>query len=284
VEESDLKGSLIAGIDNEANKMTSPIVATATEKINLDPNVNDNANESIKNNYGYILLHRRIMDWKWFKKPSRNDPSTFIVFLYLLMKANYEDSLYKAKGIIIERGCLVTGIRSMEKDLEGLGVTIQNIRTALKHLKDTEEIKREPTDDKQASIITIVNYNRWQAKQNTSNTPKKTLHDYMRDRVKPEYHHTEEETEQAKETLDYFNQVTHHTYRYNESNLDPIIIRVREGWNTEDLKYALEDILDMDDSTQCTEETDPATHLKRVFVNDFATLQKRTRERERRGG
>lgn len=109
----------------------------------------------------WIKLHRKFLDWEWYNKPL-----TKIVFLHLLLKANWKDG--KFQGHEIKRGSCVVGLLSMSKSL---GLTIQNIRTALTHLKSTNEITIKSTN--KFSVITIVKYEEYQ-QDKTKSTSKTT--------------------------------------------------------------------------------------------------------------
>lgn len=106
---------------------------------------------------GYIALHRKILEWEWF-----GDAVTFRTFIYLLLSANFEPGNYK--GTIIQRGQLVTSLPKISADLQQ---TIQQTRTALKHLKLTGEITDKGTP--QYRIITIVKYDQYQQANRQTN-------------------------------------------------------------------------------------------------------------------
>ena len=99
---------------------------------------------------GFIKIDRNILNWRWY-----HDLNTFKVFIHLLFKANYKDSEFKKHTI--KRGQLVTGRKALSKELE---MSEQSIRTALEHLKSTNEITITPTS--KYSIITINSYNKYQ--------------------------------------------------------------------------------------------------------------------------
>lgn len=98
----------------------------------------------------WIKLHSKLLNWEWYKVQN-----TKSVFIHLLLKANWKDG--KFKGYDIPRGSLVTGRKQLAEEL---GITEQEVRTSLKHLKSTNEITIVTT--KQFSIITIVNYEMYQ--------------------------------------------------------------------------------------------------------------------------
>lgn len=98
---------------------------------------------------GWIKLHRKILEWEWW-----DDPNTFRVFLWLLLKANHADSNWH--GMIIKRGQLVT---SYENCAKGTSLTVSKIRTIFDKLNGTE-LTRKITNKYQ--IITITNYDFYQ--------------------------------------------------------------------------------------------------------------------------
>ena len=109
-------------------------------------------------NSGFILLHRRIVDWEWYQ-----NPNTFRVFLHCLLKANFTDGRFE--GVDVKRGEFVTSLPSLAKQTS---LTIQQVRTALAHLKSTGEIT-----DKAFSkyrVITVCKYDVYQTDNRQSNS------------------------------------------------------------------------------------------------------------------
>lgn len=100
---------------------------------------------------GWISLHRQILEWEWY-----TDFHTKDLFIHLLLKANHQDNRWK--GILVQRGQVITGRKQLAKEL---GFSEQSIRTSLNKLKSTNEITIEAT--KQYSVVTIVNYEKFQA-------------------------------------------------------------------------------------------------------------------------
>ena len=99
---------------------------------------------------GFIKLNRNMLGWRWY-----HDMNTFKVFVHLLFKANFKDGEFE--NHTIKRGQLVTGRKALSKELK---MSEQSIRTALEHLKSTNEITITPTS--KYSIITIKSYNKYQ--------------------------------------------------------------------------------------------------------------------------
>ena len=100
---------------------------------------------------GFIVLHRKLVDWEWYKKPSVKD-----VFIHLLLTANFVDGRFE--GQLIRRGQLATSLPSLSA---GTGLSLQQVRTALKHLSATGEI----TDNanRRYRVITVVKYDEYQS-------------------------------------------------------------------------------------------------------------------------
>ena len=99
---------------------------------------------------GYIKIHRKLIDWGWY-----SDPTTKVVFLHLLLTANYKESEFK--GQKIAPGQTVVGVKALA---EKLGLTVQNVRTALSHLEASGEITRKSTN--RFSVVTIANWGKYQ--------------------------------------------------------------------------------------------------------------------------
>jgi hypothetical protein len=95
---------------------------------------------------GFIKIHRKIMEWEWYKKPNMVH-----LFLHLLVNANSEDKLWQNN--LIKRGQLATGLNSLS---DKTGLSIRTIRTCLERLKTTNELSVKTTN--KFSIITICKY------------------------------------------------------------------------------------------------------------------------------
>ena len=98
----------------------------------------------------YIKIDRNIERWRWWQKGK-----TLHVFLFLLLNANVVDREFEHK--IVHRGQVATSLGSIVKST---GLTLQEVRTAILHLKSTGEITTESCNRYQ--VITIVNYNAYQ--------------------------------------------------------------------------------------------------------------------------
>ena len=99
---------------------------------------------------GFITLHRQILDWEWYK-----DVNTFKLFLHLLLRASFADTKFLGKKI--KRGQVVTSLSGLAEET---GLSVQNVKTSLKHLILTNEVTN--VSNKQYRIITIVKYDQYQ--------------------------------------------------------------------------------------------------------------------------
>tara|TARA_R110002020_G_C16075114_1_gene756568 strand:- start:78 stop:872 length:795 start_codon:yes stop_codon:yes gene_type:complete len=103
-----------------------------------------------KFNLGWIKIHRSILDWEWY-----TDVNVRLTFMHFLMKANYEDK--KWKGIHIPRGSFISSISHLSAEI---GISVRQVRTAIKKLKATNEITSQSSASN--TMITIVSYDDYQ--------------------------------------------------------------------------------------------------------------------------
>lgn len=106
---------------------------------------------------GWIKIHRQITEWEWY-----SDTPTRSVFFDILIHASHND--YRWKGILIKRGQVIFGRKKISKRL---GISEQSIRTAIKHLKSTNEITIQSTN--RFSIVTVNNYTKFQTNDEVIN-------------------------------------------------------------------------------------------------------------------
>ena len=99
---------------------------------------------------GFIRLHRQMLAWEWYKNPVSSR-----LFIHLLLTANTKDT--NCKGVTIKRGQTVTGRAFLS---EALGLSVSNVRTALKNLENSGEIEIE--SNTRGTIITVLNFDKYQ--------------------------------------------------------------------------------------------------------------------------
>ena len=146
---------------------------------------------------GYVKMHRSITEWGWY-----TDANTMRVFHHLIYTANFEKTIFK--GVEIQEGQCVYSLDGLAK---ALGLTKQEIRTSLSHLKLTHEVTwvKKPF----GLIISIENWVKYQGKQhtlqhrnNTASTPSKEYKN-IRNSVDKHNSLSTESGEQKKEVSKY---------------------------------------------------------------------------------
>lgn len=108
---------------------------------------------------GWIQLHRSIRDWEWF-----TDVNTSHLFMYCLLRANHKNT--KWRGIDIQKGQFITSLDTISKET---GLSVMQVRTAIKKLELTREITNQSTSINR--LITITNYNKYQMDNKPNNKP-----------------------------------------------------------------------------------------------------------------
>lgn len=98
---------------------------------------------------GFFPLWRKITSWGWY-----TDSNTKAVFLHLLLTANYKESHFLGHRIL--PGQCVSGRQKLSISL---GLSEQEIRTALKHLKSTNELTSHATN--RFTIYTLTNFHKY---------------------------------------------------------------------------------------------------------------------------
>ena len=103
---------------------------------------------------GAIFLDRKILDWEWY-----TNINTKVVFIHLLLKANWKDARWQGK--IIKRGQLVSSIASIS---EQTALTPKEVRVAISHLISTGELGKQTTN--KYTVFTVLNYDKYQSEGN----------------------------------------------------------------------------------------------------------------------
>lgn len=110
----------------------------------------------MKDKTDFFKMYRSIENWEWYK-----DTNTKSLFFHLILKANWKDSRFM--GYEIPRGSLVTSLESLSSQT---GLSVRNIRTSLKKLKETGEILIKTTN--KFTMINVVNYKVFQDENSKS--------------------------------------------------------------------------------------------------------------------
>ena len=111
------------------------------------------------NGDGFIILNRKLFRWEWFQ-----DCKTLSVWVYLLLRANWKPNRYK--GIEIGRGQTLETLSGIAK---ATGLSVRSVRTALEHLKSTNEVTTKSTG--YGTLISITQYSKYQDLPTETDTP-----------------------------------------------------------------------------------------------------------------
>lgn len=98
----------------------------------------------------FIKMYRKILEWEWWP-----DINTHRLFSYMLVKANWKDGSFK--GVVVPRGSFVSSISKLSDDTN---LTVDEVRTALKHLKSTNEITSKSYS--KFTVFTVKNFGLYQ--------------------------------------------------------------------------------------------------------------------------
>lgn len=99
---------------------------------------------------GWIKLHRALIDWEWY-----TDHNTCRLFIHCLLRANFEDKLWR--GISIKRGSFYTSLDTLSSET---GLSNKQIRTSLDKLIMTGEVAS--LGMARGRMITVAGYESYQ--------------------------------------------------------------------------------------------------------------------------
>ncbi|MCI7241963.1 MAG: DnaD domain protein [Bacilli bacterium] len=183
----------------------------------------------------FIKLHRKMLKWEWY-----NDNNTKILFIHLLLIANWEDKRWE--GIIIKRGQVVTGRKKLSKET---GLTEQQIRTSLNKLISTNEITIDVTN--KYSLITIEKYGNYQQREERINQQNNHQSNQQVTNNQPTNNQQVTTTKEYKENKEYKeinNSSSNSIYDFVEKNLgrtlSPLEYEEISSWKDNELtRYAI---------------------------------------------
>jgi uncharacterized phage protein (TIGR02220 family) len=115
---------------------------------------------------GWISVYRELLD-----KPiwTASTPEQKTILMTLMLMANHEPNEWEFKGekFTVEKGQMITSLESITQKC-GKGVTMQNVRTALKRFEKYGFLTSESTNKNR--LITLVN---WEVYQHSKDEPNK---------------------------------------------------------------------------------------------------------------
>lgn len=106
-------------------------------------------------NSGWIKIHRKI----WQNPIVTKDADHFAVWIYLLTNATHtpQKALWGKEKITLQPGQLITGRKAISKKLK---INESKVYRILKLFKSDQQIEQQT--NRQASLITIVNWDKYQ--------------------------------------------------------------------------------------------------------------------------
>ena len=143
------------------------------------------------NSSGFIVIHRQLLDWKYFMFSN-----AVTLWIYILLRANWRDGFFL--GEEIPRGSFATSIAKMSADT---GISEASIKRWLKRFEEDGQIERKTTN--RCTIIKVSNYAAFQDIQSEGVTQPMT-----QQMTQPVNHQTTQQmTEQMTHQMSY--QVNH---------------------------------------------------------------------------
>lgn len=174
---------------------------------------------------GWIKLHRPIRDhWIW------SDAVKFQWWLIMIFECSFKDSkmILGSKLYDVKRGQSTNSIRRWA---ELFGVGTKSVMNFFKILESENMIKKETlgTGKNSTTLITIVNYENYQSKEETLTTTQGKRKGG-----------TLEESKESKEVIDYLNSKCNRKFKYTPSSLKDIKARLKEGATIEECKKVID--------------------------------------------
>lgn len=114
----------------------------------------------------FIKINRDIVNWKWYK-----EPLTVMVFIHLILTSNYDDD--DSPDSTIKRGQRVLSYATLAEET---GLSIQDVRTALKHLISSGAIVQEQKG--KYIMVTVNGYSVSDTGEVTLITPSENNHSF----------------------------------------------------------------------------------------------------------
>lgn len=107
-------------------------------------------------------LYTKILNWQWYKSPN-----TCHLFIHCILKARKESA--KWQGIVIPENSFITSLAHLSNET---GLTIREVRTALKNLSESDENGDKEVTIKTTNrytIVTVENLPLYQARNSDEN-------------------------------------------------------------------------------------------------------------------
>ena len=227
-------------------------------------------NDKLIESGGFVKLYRSMLKWEWY-----DDINVKVLFLHLLLKANYEDKRWR--GIEIKKGEIVTSISHLSKETN---LTLQQVKTCLAKLKQTGEITSKTTN--RFTVIHIEKYSFFQTQEqeNDNKTTNKQQTDNKQVTINQQSNNNQTTNEQQTDNKQVT--TTKEIKEYNKNNKDKEREDRKKRKEREEKGSTYQLIADMYNDTcvsfpRCTklsEAREKALHarLKKYTVEDFKAV------------
>lgn len=173
---------------------------------------------------GYMKLFRKISEWEWY-----DDPVTFKVFLHFLITARWQDGSWH--GIEIKRGEVLESLPSIAQKN---GLTVQNVRTAIQHLLNTNSITIRK--DGRCHVYRVSEYEKYQGQHDYQQESNRELTENQQESNREVTAHKERKESkeskkervlrESKDSLSQSDQITHGM----EANVEAIPLTDGTEW------------------------------------------------------
>lgn len=189
---------------------------------------------------GWVKLHRALL-----KKPiwQLSTPEQKSILITLLLMANHEENKWEWNGqpYHCNPGQFVTSLESIANEC-GKGISVQNVRTALKRFEKYDFLTDEST--KSGRLITIVNWDNYQLSECEAN---KDDNSHLTDgqqtanrRLTPNKNIKNDKNIIYKDIVEYLNEKAGTNYNPSTKATQTLInARLKEGRTVEDFKVVI---------------------------------------------
>lgn len=181
----------------------------------------------------YIKLHRKITEWGWY-----NDINTKVLFLHLLLRANWKSKEWQ--GIEVERGQLISSYSNLASET---GLTVSEVRTALKHLILTGEVAHQPFN--KFGLFTVIKYDMYQSvdsqDSSQSTVSSQPINNLLATTKEVKKEKNEKNSTLCAEVIDYLNQKTGKAFKPSTAATQGFVNgREADGYTFEDFKKVID--------------------------------------------
>lgn len=119
---------------------------------------------------GWLKLYRKLIQKPIWKQST---PEQKAILITILCMVNHEEQEWEWQGkkCVCQPGQVITSLEKIKKEA-GKGISIQNVRTALKRFEKLEFLTNEST--KESRLITVLNWELYQSTENNQQSDQQT--------------------------------------------------------------------------------------------------------------